>query len=156
MPVVINPESEYGKELARWNVKRPFSRFPRMLYMARKRPDGVVSVCETDDALFAGHNHVVNPGAAEAFNGTCQKTVGSESEMAVAMEQGWRATPQDALERFEAKERSVGDAAAHRAYEDRNMSDAAKAEARTVDASTPDHVAEIPVKRRGRPRKQAA
>ena len=156
MPVVINPESEYGKELAKWNAKRPYSAFPRMLYMARKRPDGVVSVCETDDTLFAGRNNVVNPGAAEAFNGTCQKTVGNEAEQSIALEQGWRPTPKDALDRFEAKERSVGDAAAHRAFEDRNMSDAAKAEAKAVDASTPDHVAEIPVKRRGRPRKQAA
>ena len=156
MPVVINPESEYGKELARWNVKRPFSAFPRMLYMARKRPDGVVSVCETNDALFTGPDRVAHPGAAEAFNATCQKTVNSEAEMAFALEQGWRATPKEALERFEAKERSIGDVAAHRAYEDRNMSDAAKAEAKAVEDSTPEHVAEIPVKRRGRPRKQAA
>jgi hypothetical protein len=156
MPVVINPESEYGLELAKWNVKRPWTQFPRMLYMAHKRPDGIVSVCETNDALFT-LNGVARPGAAESYNATCQLTVRNEAEQIRAFEQGWRPSPKEALERFEAKERSVGDVAAHRAYEDRNMSDAAKAEAKAVEDSTPDHVAEVPEKRRpGRPRSHAA
>ena len=152
MPVVVNPDSEYGKELAKWNVKRPFAAFPKMLYRAQKRPDGIVSVQETDDRLFGG-----NPGAAEAWTATCQKTVKDEYEMQKAMEGGWRKSHAEALEHFEKREQYKGNVAAHRAYEDRNMSEAAKSEAAAVEASTEEHVPEIPEKRRpGRPRKNVA
>jgi len=152
MSLIITPESAYGQELAKWNVKRPFAPFPRMLYMARKRPDGVMSIGESDDTLFGNR-----PGAAEAFTGTCQITVQTESEMNKYMELGWRPTPAEAIERYQAKEKYISDAAAHRAYEDRNMSDAAKAEAAAVEAEHAEHVAEVPeVRRRGRPRKNAA
>ncbi len=152
MPVVVNPDSEYGKELAKWNVKRPFAAFPKMLYMAKKRPDGIVSVQETDDRLFGN-----NPGAADAWTATCQKVVKDEYEMQKALEAGWRKSQAEALEHHEAREKYKGDVAAHRLYEDRNMSEAAKAEAAEVDASTDEHVPEIPVKRKpGRPRKIVA
>lgn len=151
MAVVITPESPLGIELAKWNVKRPFSPFPRMLYKACKRPDGVMSIGETDDRLCGGQ-----PGAAEAFTKGCQMTVGSEGEMSKFLELGWRPTPHEAVQRYEAKERHISDAAAHRAYEDRNLSDAARAEVAEYEASVEEHVAEIPEKRKvGRPRKTA-
>jgi hypothetical protein len=157
MPVVISPDSELGKELGKWNKPYVFRQFPQMLYMARKRPDGIVSVVEVDDALFTSPNGTAHPGAAEAFCGTCQRTVNNDAELAKALELGWRSSPAEALERFEAKEQSIGNAAAYRAYEDRNMSPGAKAEAKVVEDSTPDHVPEVPEqRRRGRPRKQAA
>lgn len=152
MGVIITPESEYGKELVRWNKPYVFQPFPQMLYLARRRPDGVMSVGETEDSVFGGR-----PGAAEAFTGTCQMTVKNESELNRYLELGWRPSPQEAMDRLKSKERLISDAAAHRAYEDRNMSDAAKAEAAAADAATPEHVAEVPeARRRGRPRKHAA
>jgi hypothetical protein len=149
--IIITPESQLGIELAKWNVKRPPTYFPQMLYMAQKRPDGVMSVGETSDGVFGG-----NPGAAEQFNTRCQRTVETEAERALWIERGWRPTPREALERLEAKDKSIADAAAHRAFEDRNMSDAAKAEVAAVEAESEAHVAEVPEKRRpGRPRKIA-
>lgn len=151
MAIVITPESPLGIELAKWNVKRPFSPFPRMLYFARKRSDGVMSIGETDDRLFGGQ-----PGAAEAFTSTCQMTVSSEQEMNRFMEMGWRQTPAEAIERFNAKEKHISDTAAHRAYEDRLMSEKAQAEVAAYEASVEEHVAEMPEKRKvGRPRKTA-
>ena len=151
MAIIITPESQLGIELAKWNVKREPTYFPCMLYMAQKRPDGVLSVHEVSDGVFGG-----NPGAAEMFNTRCQKIVNNEAERAVWIERGWRPTPQEALARLEQKDKAIADAAAHRAYEDRNMSDAAKAEVAAVEAETEAHVAEVPEKRRpGRPRKIA-
>ncbi len=151
MAVVITPESELGKEMAKWNVRRPFSAFPQMLYMAQKRPDGVMSIGETSDAIFGGQ-----PGAAEAFTNRCQCVVESEQEMNLRLEQGWRKTPQEAYARMQAKDDARSTAAAHRAYEDRNMSDAAKAEVAQAEAESEEQLAEVPEKRRpGRPRKIA-
>jgi hypothetical protein len=153
MAMVITPESELGRELAKWNKTYQFAPFPRMLYRARRRDDGVVSVVENDDRLFGGV-----PGAAEVWSSANQRTVGNESELQAALEQGWRNSPLEAMERFEAKEHAIGEAAAIRNYEDRNMSERAKAEAAAVEAQSFEHVPEIPVapvKRRGRPPKQA-
>jgi hypothetical protein len=94
-----------------------------MLYMAQKRPDGVMSVGEVMDGIFGGQ-----PGSAEAFTSRCQCVVENEQERAVKLEQGWRPTPKEAYARLNAKDDSMSTAAAHRAFEDRNMSDAAKAE----------------------------
>ena len=151
MALVITPESQLGIELAKWNAPKPPTYFPTMLYMAQKRPDGIYSVHEVADGIFGG-----TTGAAEQFNSRCQKIVQTEQERALWIERGWRPTPQEALERLEAKERSIADAAAHRAYEDRNVSEKAQAEVAVAEAETPEHVAEVPVKRRpGRPRKIA-
>ena len=156
MAMVISPESELGKEMAKWNKPYVYRPFPKMLYRAQRRPDGIVSVGESDDMLFS-RGTVARPGAAEAFNNSCQKTVNSEDELRRELERGWRETPGEAMAFFESREKGVSTAAAHRAYEDRNMSDKAKAEASEADAATMEHVAEVPVKkrRRGRPAKRA-
>lgn len=150
MAMVITPESEYGKELAKWNVKRPFTAFPRMLYMARRRPDGVPSTGEVDDKIFGNQ-----PGAAETWSNGCYLVVEDEDQMREAMSRGWRQTPAEAMARFNEKEQALANLAAVRAYEDRNMSDAAKAEAAKLEASTEEHLPEIPEapKKRGRPAK---
>jgi hypothetical protein len=153
--MIVTAESELGKELAKWNVQRPPTYFPRMMYMARRRPDGVVSVGEVEDAIFARPGQQPPPGAAESWSAGCQIIVNDEAEQAKALERGWRYTPAEAMTRFEEKERAIGEAAAVRAYEDRNMSDAAKAEIAEADAETEEHLAEVPEKKkRGRPAKQ--
>lgn len=146
---LISTESEEGKEYLRWerkpdyNPNAPENQYPRMLYRANKRPDGVVSVNDVSDSMFGGQ-----AGTAEAFNRGCQRIVANEREEQAALESGWRRTQQDALESYERKERGLGDAAAHRAYEDRNMSEAAKAEVKAAEVETPAHVAEVPEARR--------
>lgn len=153
MPIVITPESDLGRELAKWEQPgyNPAAHpFPKMLYRANRRPDGVVSVGEADDAVFGGQ-----PGAAEAFNSRCQIIVENEVAMSQAAERGWFVTPAEALAYSRACDKRLSTTAAHRAHEDRSMSAAARAEAAAVEAATPEHVAEIPEKpgrRRGQPK----
>lgn len=160
MSIQITPESEYGKELAKWEKPYKYEPFPAMMYKANRRPDGVVSVGEARDGLFGGQL-----GAADAFSASCQTTVKGDTEMIRALELGWRKSPGEALEHFEEKELLLSTSAAHRAHEDRSMSPAARKEAAAVEGSTVEHVAEVPrrklspkptKKRRGRPPKRAA
>lgn len=153
MGLIITPESELGKELAKWNKPYVYVPFPRMLYKARKRPDGIVSASETEDRIFGG-----NPGTAEAFSVGCQRIVRSEDEEEKAKAEGWRESPDEAMAYHESLERDIADAAAHRAYLDRNMGEKAKREAEAVDAAGMEHAPEIPEapRRRGRPRKSSA
>lgn len=150
MGVIYSPESEIVKERERWEQRNYDPRnhpFPKMLYMARQRPDGKVSTGETDDTQFRNV-----PGGAEQFTKTCQRIVRSEDELRRAKDEGWRESQAQALEHHEYLRKLVADAAAHRAYEDRNMSEPARAEAAQVDAEEFGHVAEVQEKkRRGRP-----
>ena len=72
---------------------------------------------------------------------------------------GYRKGQVAAIEYVKSLEQMVAVAAAERAYQDRNMSEKAKAEVEKVEASTIQHVAvipETPIKRkRGRPPKVA-
>jgi len=147
---LVSVDSEEGKERARWQKPWSFAKFPIMLYRAQRRPDGRVSTGEADDRLFKDPDGRTLPGGAEAFSRSCQRIVGEgkdreadEKVLTIAYEEGWRMTAKEALDYFEAKEQSIGEAAAHRHYEDRNMSEAAKAEAAAVDDETFGHVAEI-------------
>jgi hypothetical protein len=144
---LISTDSEEGKEYLKWerkpnyNPNAPENQFPRMLYRANKRPDGVVSVNEVSDGPFGGAM-----GSADAFNRTCQRIVKGPQEEQSALEGGWHRTQQDALESFERRERLKADTAAHGAYEDRNLSEKAKAERKVAEDATPEHVAEVPEK----------
>ena len=153
---LISTDSEEGKEYLKherkpnYNPNAPENQYPRMLYQAHKRPDGIVSVNEVSDRVFREKidgNWVETMGSADAFNRTCQRIVKGPQEEQSALEGGWHRTQQDALESFERKERLRGDAAAHRAHEDRNMSESAKAERKAAEDATPEHVAEVPVAR---------
>jgi hypothetical protein len=163
MPIIITAESDYGKELAKWeqpNYNPQDHPFPMMLCKAQRRPDGVPTTSETDDNLFGAFDERGNrlpgqPGAAELFCASCQLTVGDEQELTRALEMGWRHGPTEAMEFFEEKEKGLAAFAAHRAHDDRNMGDKAKAEAAAVEASTVEHVAEVPRKKVRRRRKRA-
>ena len=149
--MVISPESERGKVEAKWNKPYHFERFPMMLYQAKKRPDGVVSVLETNDGVLGGQ-----PGAAEAYTRSCQTEVNDETELTRMREMGWCHGPMEAMDSFAEKEKFLSTAAAHRHHEDRNMGDSAKVEAAAADASTPEHVVEVQRKRvRRKTRKRA-
>ena len=164
----ISTESELGKKLAEWERKPDWTPeknpFPKMLYRARHRPDGRRSVGEVLDALFpvqGAAGPMVVAGAAEQWTRGCQLTVANEHEMQKAMENGWRKTPQEALEYLEASDNRVTVATAERHYSDQRLSEKAQAEAAEVDASTlrqvPDINAEVReqavAKKRGRPKK---
>ena len=154
MGVIITSSSDYGKELAKWEMfpqpwaptpGRPYvhHEFPLMLYRAQARFDGKVSVGEGDDKTFGGA-----PGSAEQFTSQCQRIVNDDSELERSYGEGWRRTQKEALEYHEKLQKFVEKAAAHRAYEDRGMSEAAKKEAAEAEAATPEHVAEVQEKPR--------
>lgn len=145
------PESHYAKEMAKWNKPRSqggmrpdgFEPFPKMLYRARRPDSGGPILC-------------VDP-RNEQWSTANQHTVGNEAELERAMREGWRKSPQEAIAYAQGLEDDIANAAAHRAYEDRNMGEKAKAEAQAADEATAEHLPEIQEapRRRGRPRKIA-
>lgn len=137
MSVIITPESDLGKELAKWNVRRPPQEFPKMLYKAIKRPNGQYACADPLD---------------EAFAAQCQWIVNDEREQAKAREMGWRHSPVEALEYAEAREQDIAQQAAERAYQDRRLMGKAKEELDAAEHATSEHVLDVP-RRPGRPRK---
>jgi hypothetical protein len=89
---------------------------------------------------------------AAQFTKNCQLIVNDATAHKKAREEGWRDTPDEAME-FRAKlDKIIGDAAAERNWEDRRMTDKAKAESDQIQADTFGHMPEIPaqpIKRRG-------
>lgn len=188
LPIIVTPESRYGQELARFEqhhgpytseneydvngnkmaTKGPgnpykFRPFPTMLYRASQRADGRVVCLEGmphphDFETMEAHDRACQ--AVTTQNERCQLVVNDESERAKAFEAGWRESPVVALEFAQSRQDKLFEAAAHRAHEDRNMSDLAKAESTAAEeAAGAKQVPEVlrqPVRRRGRPRKDAA
>jgi hypothetical protein len=146
MSVLIPQDSAYGKEMWKWEnfegtshpsdptIKgmkaRDHREYPKMMYRVTKGGD----LPEFD-----------------------QVVVHSASDQDLQSRSGFVDTQTDALHRYERDQKELAMLAANRAYQDRNMSDAAKAEIRAFEETSSRHVAEIPetpVKRRpGRPRR---
>ncbi len=105
-------------------------------------------------ALKLSNGKVVCVDAASLTQTT--KVVNDQREYDIALGQGWSASPQAAMERFEEEEQALGNAANLRAYDDRRLSPAAQAEAAAVESTTIRHLPEIPEapkRGRGRPKK---
>lgn len=145
MGVLIAPETPYGKEMWKWEHhegeahpndssirgKRPshYKPYPAMLYRATQK----------------------NPWKFD------EKLVADETAERLAIGQGFvSGGPQAAADAFDERQQELAMAAAHRNYEDRNISEKARAEVDAVEQSSSQHLGEIPrtpVKRRGRPAK---
>lgn len=167
--MIITPESELGKELAKHeqfagritdtpgNPYR-FRPYPAMLYRAAKL-NGQLR-CMTGDPdvfLFNGQNAMNDYDracqAVARFNASCQLTVNDDQERQKAFESGWRETPQAALAFAEQVELDISTAAAETAAAAQGMTDKAKRELKAADAETSDHVTDVtgtPKSRRGR------
>jgi hypothetical protein len=132
MGLVINPESEYAKELARWNTPKRdggfgpdgYEPYPRMVYQAIARN---------------GKAEVGDP-ADEQFSARCQLIVRSEAEYDRARAQGWRATPTEALAHAEALQIAIATAAAEASFAAQRMTPKAQAERAALEAKTDKHV----------------
>jgi hypothetical protein len=136
-------------------VKREY---PKMLYRAQHFNGKVACMAAPPDPYnFKDHREAERAEeAARRFTEQCQRIVGNETERSRAMEDGWREGPAEAVEYLLARDRAVSTADAHRAYEDRNMSEGAKREIAEASAEVGgEHLPEIPRKRVGRPRKNA-
>ncbi len=157
MGIAHNPDSVYAREMARWDLPkreggfRPdsFEAFPAMLYKAHPNAQGTVMCGDPRAAM--------GDAQAETFSRKCQLLIRSQEEADRATRDGWAATPDEALARYESDQRGVADAAAARHFTDQRMSAPAQAEATAADAATHAHVADVPVPRkRGRPTKRMA
>ena len=143
MSVLQSPDSVYGKEAWKWEHHtgethpsdptihgmrpREFQAFPAMLYRAtQKNP-------------WKFDEHVAMDAVDQAFQ---------EAHGFVAGGKGAAAA------RYDAMQQEMAVLAAHRNYEDRNMSEAALAESNAAEQASSKHLAVIPeAPRRGRPRK---
>lgn len=130
-------ESNYAKELARWDAPRraggmrpdSFEAFPAMVYKARRAGVGPYVVVDPRDEQWTMANCL---------------TVQSPEMLDRALKQGWRQSPQEAIEYAVAEDKRIADEAAARAYSDRNLSEKARAEAEAYEAQSFEHVPEIP------------
>lgn len=97
------------------------------LFRAYKKPNGKVVVLEADSIELT------------------TKVVAHESDYLIAKGQGWCDEPQEALDRFEAEEQALGNAAGERAASDLKMSEKAQKEAADYEKTVPlVHVPVIP------------
>lgn len=164
--VPISVETPLGKEVAKFEKSaaeyRPdHNPYPRMLYRATKGADGRFKVFESIpefSRVFIDEAQYQRVKAdSVAFNNAAVCTVQSEQEHKVRLSQGWSNTAQEAIDLAWKYEHNMQEEAARLAYQDKGLSDNAKAEKAAFEASTPDVVAEVPeAPRRGRPRKDAA
>jgi hypothetical protein len=154
MAIIHNPDSEYSREMTKWNTQKRhggfgangYEPFPAMLYKAFARENGKV-MC--GDPLAA-----VGDAAGEAFSRKCQVTVQNEEERDNAVRQGWSLGPDLAIAKYEHDLRVIAEVTAQRHFADQGMGESAQAEAKVADDATHEQVPAVPIKRKaGRPRK---
>lgn len=172
MPIVINPASEYAKELRKWEQhhtavaldengeSKPgnpyaFRPYPAMLYKARKRPNGQYSVVEGVPNAYHYPDAASYERAcleADSFNKSCQLIVHSPEQEQREKDRGWRNSPQEALAYAEALEQDMARAAAETAFHASRMGEKARTELREAEQVTHEHVVDVQPRRRGAPK----
>ena len=156
MAIIHNPDSEYSREMTKWNTQKRhggfgangYEPFPKMVYQARARENGKI-MC--GDPLAA-----VGDAVGEAFARSCQQIVQNQEELDKSVKQGWYDTPDLAMAGYEMAQRSMADIAAMRHFADQRMSAPAQMEAKMADDATHEHLPSIPstpvLRKRGRPK----
>jgi hypothetical protein len=177
MGIVRTGNSAWEKEEARWNTPRNqevidgdgqptgimgmapvgFEPFPAMLYKAQKKENGKVLVIAGEPSP----NQFLNAAeyeravlATTSFNTQNQRIVKNQAEKDRAVSEGWRDSPQEALEFFERLEEEMGRAAAETNFAVQRMSSQARAEHQAATDATHEHLADVPIppkRKRGRP-----
>lgn len=145
MGVVHNPESEYMKEVAKWNTPKRLGgegpngheEFPKMMFRAQRWPDSGKVMC--------GHpGAAVGDPDAMSFSNSCQRTVRNGEEYAQATRAGWFDGPEEALAGFELEQRDIARATAEAKHGARRMSERAEAEFDKAQHESEDHVPDLP------------
>lgn len=166
--IAVIPGSPYAKYMAQFEshptggfpAGNPYTyrAYPKMLYRAERWNGAPACMAAPPDPYAFS-----NPGEfarveqqARMFTERCQMIVRDEREKQKAMESGWREDPAEAVAYLIARDKGIATLDAHREYEDRNMSEAAKAEVAEAKAALGgDPIPAMEEKRRGRPRKSA-
>jgi len=184
MSIHIPVESAHGRELAQWNTPRNrfivdsngdeildasgqripgkgaigIERFPLMVYKAQKNALGKVlcldvqplAECYPTERAFD-----LACLAVETFNRRCYLIVNDEHELQHALKAGWSETAQGALDKHEALEQDIANAAAEANWAAKRLSPRAQAELAAAGAETHQHVTDVVgvprSARRGRP-----
>lgn len=166
--IIVVPGSNYANEMQKFeqfpskygpNPGNPYHYrpFPKMVYRAEEwRGQIRCMAAEPDPNEFTNPNEYNRAfEAARRFTERCQLVVRDEREYQRAAENGYRESPQEAVEYLQNRVAEQSRAAAERNYADRNMSEPAKAEAKAAVLEhfdeTGHQAAEIPEKpkRRG-------
>lgn len=153
MPIVRTGETEYDKEMAKWDAPRReggmrpdgYEPFPKMLYFARELKNGKAAVADVPGprGWYSDDNTYLSAELeAQRFTSSCQRVVRNSDELERAYREGWRETPADALAHYEALQREIATAAAEANFAATRMSDKAQAERRRRESATDKHVPE--------------
>lgn len=149
--IVHNPGSSHSREMARWEMGiNPYGvpGRPRMPGLNPNVP--VVGFQEYPAAMY----RMARGPIASQFIVAGFEEARDEDHRARLEAAGYRMGRKAAQDYVIELEQMVATAAAERNYQDRNMSEKAKAEAESVELTTIQHVPVIPEKKkRGRPRK---
>lgn len=149
MPIVHSPESEYTREMERWNTPKNqggmrcngYEAFPKMVYRALEAEHrGGKVLC--GDPLAA-----IGDPQAESFSRQCQLTVHSQDELERARKAGWCGSPSEAVEMKKRELDGIAKAAAEEAFRvSRMVSEKAKQEFQQAqdDAEGYEHVPDPP------------
>jgi len=128
MGIVRTGETDYEKELAKWEKPYRYERFPAMLYKAIKGPEtngGIVVLS------FEGQH-----------DQRTSKKVNNEREEAEALANGWHKDPQAAYNAMAKRDEQHADDATVVAYEASKMGTKAKREYKKRSAATDKHLVE--------------
>lgn len=173
MAIIRTGAGAYEHELAKWEQfphdviatdpnsgdrVRPgnpytFRPYPKMLYKAHPSPisNGKTLCMESmpNPMLFADEKAYSRATlAVEAFNKSCTFTVKSEDEERQAKNNGWRETAKDAMAFCAERDAAFATAAAEVAYAAQGMTEKARRELADADASTHEHVVDVPATRK--------
>lgn len=167
--VVVVQGSALAKEMERFeqfpskwgsNPGNPYTYrpFPKMMYRADKiNGKPFVQMPEPQNFEFATRDQYKAAMARkEDFDRRCQRIVNDETEMSRAYEDGWRDSPDAAIQHVLGVDEKVSRATAERKYSDQYLSEKARAEAKAAEEAVGnEHLPEIPeqpIRRRGRPK----
>ena len=148
--VILVPGSNFVNEVAKfeqWPSKftvgtQPgnpyrYRPFPKMVYRAQRFNGSPTCFAPEPDPLDYRDPREAERAqlSAQKFNQQCQRIVNDEQELQRACEDNWRESPQEAVECLIERDKARNVEVAHREYDDRNMSDAAKREIRAAKAA---------------------
>ena len=130
MPVVVSPDSEEAKELAKWE-SRPTRNCPEPQKPYVFQPYPAAFYYATRPSL----------GGTPVFQ---METVENDTQAGNMRSRGWGNGQAEAVQRLEEREQALAVGEAERHFSDRRMSEKAQAEADAFDESTDEHVPVIP------------
>jgi hypothetical protein len=134
--------------------KYEYRAFPKMLFNA-----GYVTACEKYERVVRmrirqdqQQDYIVWLADAQRDKDEATKTVRDARELEMAWAQGWRESPQAAVDWQKALDAEIAQAAAESAYADRHMGEKAKAERERFDERADEHVVDVPAPKKPGPR----